>query len=154
MNTATYTQIHIHFVCVVKYRKALIADEWREELHKFISGIVTNRGHKILQINSRPDHIHILIGLRPSDSVSGIMQIVKSESTKWINERMKLEVPFAWQAGYGAFSHSSSAVPTVIDYIANQEEHHRKENFREEYKSILETENVDYQEKYLFHDPS
>src|ERR1051326_2042082 len=116
----TYTQLHIQFVFAVKYRAALIQKTWKEPLHQYITGIFQNNQHKMLQINSMPDHIHIFVGLRPHQSVSSLIQNVKTESTKWIKEQ-NLSPSFAWQEGYGAFSYSKSHVTDVIRYIQNQE---------------------------------
>ena len=99
----TYTQIHIHFVFAVKFRKALIKNEWKEKLHKYITGIFQGNQHKMLQINSMPDHIHVFIGMRPHQSISALIQNVKTESSKWIKEQNLCSYPFAWQEGYGAF---------------------------------------------------
>ncbi|WP_199501950.1 IS200/IS605 family transposase [Mucilaginibacter conchicola] len=104
----TYTQLHIHFVFAVKYRNALISKDWKEQLHKFITGIFQKNEHKMLQINSMPDHIHIFIGLRPHQSVSALIQNIKTESSKWIREQKFCSHPFAWQEGYGAFSYAKA----------------------------------------------
>jgi REP element-mobilizing transposase RayT len=113
----TYTQLHIQFIFAVKYRAALIKNEWKDRLQQYITGIFQNHDHKMLQINNMPDHIHIFIGMRPTQSISNLMQIVKSESTKWINDNNLTSKKFAWQEGYGAFSYSKSHVPNVIKYI-------------------------------------
>src|SRR5678816_2630360 len=113
----TYTQLHIQLVFAVKYRVALIQKEWKERLHQYITGIFQQNEHKMLQINSMPDHIHIFIGMRPHQSVSGLIQVVKSESTNWINENRFCALPVAWQKGYGAFSYAKSQVNNVIRYI-------------------------------------
>ena len=149
----TYTQIHLHFVFAVKYRKALIDTSWKERLHQYITGIFQNNQHKMLQINSMPDHIHIFIGFRPHQSISSLIQNVKTESTKWVKEQ-NLCPTFAWQEGYGAFSYSKSQVPDVIRYIQNQEEHHRKQSFLEEYKSFLKAFEIDFDEQYIFKEPA
>ena len=146
----TYTQIHIQFVFAVKYRKALIKREWKEELHKFMTGIFQENGHKILQINSMPDHIHILAGIRPIQSISSLIQNVKTESSKWIKSQSISKHPFSWQEGYGAFSYGKSQIPNVIRYIQNQEIHHRKESFLEEYKKFLTAFEIDWEEQYIF----
>ncbi len=148
----TYTQLHIQFVFAVKYRKALIAKEWKERLHQYITGIIQSNNHKMLSINSMPDHIHIFIGMRPTQSISSLIQNVKTETSKWIKEQ-RLSLDFAWQEGYGAFSYSRSHVPNVIRYIQNQEEHHKKETFLEEYLKILKAFEVEYDEQYVFIDP-
>lgn len=124
----TYTQIHIHFVFAVKFREALIGSSWKESLYKYMTGTIQNNNHKLLAINGTADHIHILVGLRPSQSISDLMKDVKQSSTKWINENKLVNGRFAWQEGYGAFSNSKSQVSQVIKYINNQEEHHKKNN--------------------------
>ena len=148
----TYTQIHIHFVFAVKFREALIQPEWKERLYQYITQIVQHSGHKMLVINGMPDHIHLLIGLRPEQSISHLMQDVKASSSKWINEQKFTKGKFAWQEGYGAFSYSKSQVPRLIGYIKNQEEHHRKKTFREEYLQILKESDIPYDPKYIFKD--
>ncbi len=149
----TYTQIHIQFVFAVKYRQALIDKEWKERLHKYITGIFQENNHKMLQINSMPDHIHIFIGMRPNQSVSSIIQLVKSGSSKWIKENGFCKKPFAWQEGYGAFSYSKSHTERVIRYIQNQEKHHQKESFLPEYKRMLNAFQIPWDERYLFLNP-
>ena len=149
----TYTQLHIQFVFAVKYRAASIEKEWKDELHKYITGIIQENGHKMLQVNSMPDHIHIFIGMRPTQSVASLVQNVKAESSKWVKDRKFCTSPFAWQEGYGAFSYSKSHVPDVIRYIQNQEAHHQKETFIEEYKKILKVFEIEYDEQYIFKEP-
>jgi putative transposase len=129
----SYTQIHIQFVFAVKYRAALIGNDWKERLHQYITGIFQQNKHKMLQINSMPDHIHIFIGMRPHQSISSLIQNVKTESSKWIKTNNLCSSPFAWQEGYGAFSYSKSQMPAVVRYIKNQEIHHQKETFLDEY---------------------
>jgi len=148
----TYTQIHIQFVFAVKYRQALIHSSWKDRLHQYITGIFQNNQHKMLQINSMPDHIHILIGFRPHQSISSLIQNVKTETSKWIKQQ-QLSSSFAWQEGYGAFSYSKSHIPDVIRYIQHQEEHHRKQSFLDEYKSFLKAFEVDFDEQYIFKEP-
>jgi len=148
----TYTQIHVQFVFAVKYRKGLIDKDWKDRLHKYITGIIQANNHKMLSINSMPDHIHILIGMRPTQSISALIQNVKTESSKWIKEQ-KLNSNFAWQEGYGAFSYSRSHVSNVIRYIQNQEKHHEKKSFLEEYLTMLEAFEVDYKKEYIFTEP-
>lgn len=148
----TYTQIHIQFVFAVKYRAALIHPEWKDELYKYITGIIRKNNHKLLIINGMPDHIHILIGMRPAQSVSDLMQDVKGSSSKWINEKKFINRKFEWQEGYGAFSYSKSHINNVIAYIKNQEKHHRKKSFKEEYLEFLEKFEIDYDDRYIFKD--
>jgi putative transposase len=132
----TYTQIHIQCVTAVKYRQSLINKEWKERLHMYITGIVQNQGHKMLAINSMPDHLHLFFGLRPNQSISDLMRVVKSESSEWINSQKFNQETFRWQEGYGAFSYSRSQMQTVCNYISNQEEHHKKKSFAEEYEEF------------------
>lgn len=149
----TYTQLHIQLVFAVKYRAALIEKAWKSELHKFITGIFQANGHKMLQLNSVQDHIHILIGIRPTQSISSLVQNVKTESSKWIKEKGLCKEAFAWQEGYGAFSYSSSSLHDVIRYIQNQEIHHQKETFIDEYTRLLKEFEVMYDRQYLFKEP-
>ena len=149
----TYTQLHIQLVFAVKYRAALIEKEWKNDLHKYMTGIIQHNDHKMLQINSVPDHIHIFFGLRPHQSISTIVQNVKTESSKWIKDQKFCKSSFNWQDGFGAFSYSKSHVPNVIRYIQNQEIHHRKETFLDEYRRILQLFEVDYDERYIFKEP-
>ena len=146
----TYTQVHIQFVFAVKYRVALIDKTWKERLHQYITGIFQQCKHKVLQINSMPDHIHIFIGMRPHQSISELMQKVKVESSKWIKEQNLCGYLFAWQEGYGAFSYAKSQVDDVIRYIQNQEKHHRQENFLEEYRKFLTAFEIEWDERYIF----
>jgi len=148
----TYTQIHLQFVFAVKYRDGLIHASFKEELYKYISGIIQNHNHKLLAINGMPDHIHILIGMRPTQSISDLLQDIKGSSSKWINEKKFLRVKFEWQEGYGAFSYSKSQVNEVIKYIQNQETHHKTKTFREEYINFLEAFEIEYDERYIFKD--
>jgi putative transposase len=149
----TYTQIHIQFVFAVKYRTALIQKEWKERLHQYITGIIQRNEHKMLQVNSMPDHIHIFIGMRPTQSIASLAQNLKTESSKWIKDNKFCESSFAWQQGYGGFSYSKSHVPDVIRYIQNQETHHKKETFLEEYRKILKAFEIEYDEQYIFKEP-
>jgi len=146
----TYTQIHIQFVFAVKYRNCLIHHSWKEELYMYITGITKENGHKLLAINGMSDHIHILIGLRPTQSISDLMQDIKGGSSKWINLKKFLKIKFEWQEGYGAFSYSKSQLGNIIQYIKNQENHHKAKSFREEYLEILKEFEIDYNENYIF----
>ncbi|WP_296685276.1 IS200/IS605 family transposase [Flavobacterium sp.] len=148
----TYTKIHLQFVFAVKYRKGLIHSSFKEELYQYISGIIKAHNHKLLAINGMPDHLHILVGMRPSQSVSDLMQDIKANSSKWINEKKFLKVKFEWQEGYGAFSYSKSHVQNVIKYIQNQEKRHQVKTFNEEYLDFLNAFEIDYDERYVFKD--
>jgi REP element-mobilizing transposase RayT len=149
----TYTQIHIQFVFAVKYRNGLIHASFKEELYQYISGIIKANNHKLLAINGMPDHLHIFIGMRPTQSISDLLQDIKGSSSKWINEKKFLKVKFEWQEGYGAFSYSKSHVNNVINYIKNQENHHKKETFKEEYLKFLKVFEIEYDERYIFKEP-
>ena len=146
----TYTQLHIQFIFAVKFRESVIHSSWKDELYKYITGIVQNNKHKLISVNGMPDHLNILIGMRPHQSVSNLMQDVKGDSSKWINEKKFVKGKFEWQEGYGAFSYGKSQIKDVILYIENQEQHHKKKTFIEEYLNFLEKFEVAYDEKYVF----
>jgi REP element-mobilizing transposase RayT len=150
----TYTQIHLQLIFAVQNRLALIQPSWKDELYRYITGIVQKHDHKLLVINGMPDHIHVLIGMRPSQSLSELLQDIKGSSSKWINEKRLAPGKFQWQEGYAAFSYSKSHVPAVINYILNQEKHHKKKTFMEEYKEILDKFGIDYDERYIFKQPA
>ena len=146
----TYTQIYIQIVFSVKQWVSLIQNEWREELHKYVTGIVQNKGHKMLAINSMPDHIHIFIGMKPDTALPDLVRDVKANSSKWINNNKLHHGRFEWQEGYGAFSYSYSKIGKVIEYIQNQQEHRKKTTFREEYPEFLKKFTVPYDSRYVF----
>lgn len=146
----TYSQIHIQAVFAVKNRDCIIQNAWKNELYKYITGIIKGNNHKPLIINGMPDHIHILFGLRPAQSISDLLQDIKGGSSKWINEKGFIAGKFSWQEGYGAFSYSKKDLPNVIRYIDNQEQHHKKINFNNEYLELLQEFNIEFDEKYLF----
>ena len=146
----TYTQIHIQFVFAVRFREAVIHSSWKDELYRYMTGIVQNNKHKLIAINGMPDHIHILIGMRPTQSISDLMQDIKGSSSKWINQKGFIKVKFEWQEGYGAFSYGKSQVKDVIAYIENQEQHHSKKTFRDEYMDFLKKFDIEYDEQYIF----
>lgn len=134
----------------MKQRASAIHAQWQEELHKYITGIVQNKGHKILAVNSMPDHVHVFIGMKPEAALSELVRDIKANSSKWINERKMKRGRFEWQEGYGAFSYSHSQIGDVVEYIRNQQEHHKKTTFKEEYVEFLKRFNVPYDPKYLF----
>jgi putative transposase len=146
----TYTQIYIHIVFAVQDRMNLIRPEHKEELQKYISGIVDGQGQKLLAVNCMPDHTHILIGLKPNIAISDLVGDIKTGSTNHINRSRWLLGRFSWQEGFGAFSYSRSQLPNVIQYIENQEKHHAQKSFHDEYIAILRKFHVAYDEKYLF----
>jgi putative transposase len=146
----TYTEIHIQAVFAVKKRTGLIQEEWKNELYKYITGIIQRHDHKLLAVNGMPDHLHIFFGMRPTQSLSDLMQDIKGGSSRWINEKEFIKDKFEWQTGYGAFSYSKSEISNVIHYIENQEVHHQKIDLVEEYKMFLDKFGVEYDERYIF----
>jgi putative transposase len=146
----TYSQVYIQTVFAVKGRENLIQKDWRERLHKYISGIITAKGQKAIIVNGVGDHVHCFIGLKPSMSISELMRDVKNNSSKFINEAGLIRGKFQWQEGYGAFSYSDSQVKNVYDYILNQEEHHKKETFHKEYSRFLDEYKIEHKPEYLF----
>ncbi|MDP2302846.1 MAG: IS200/IS605 family transposase [Ignavibacteria bacterium] len=146
----TYSQIYIQIVFTVNGKQNLIPNDHREELHKYITGIVQNRGQKMLAIYCMPDHTHIFIGLQPSIAVSDLVRDIKAGSSKFINDNKWMKGKFNWQEGFGSFSYSRSHIDNVVNYILNQQEHHKKKSFKEEYLEFLKKYAIDYDEKYLF----
>ncbi len=146
----TFTQIYIHIVFAVQGRQNLIPKEHKEELHRYTTGIITNKGRKLLAINAMPDHVHVLVGLRPDKSVSDLVRDIKANSSSFITEKKWVKDKFRWQEGYGAFSYSHSQLTTVINYVRNQEKHHSKRTFKQEYLEMLEKFNIEHDNKYLF----
>lgn len=145
-----YTQLHIQIVIVVERRQNFILPEWEEELYKYITGLVQNRGHKMIAINGMPDHLHLFVGLNPKEALSLLIQELKKASNKWINNQKLLKYKFSWQKGYGAFSYSHSHVERVYNYVMNQKAHHKEKTFREEYLAFLKAFEIDYKDEYLF----
>ncbi len=148
----TYTQIYIHIVFAVEGRQNLIKTEYNNELQKYITGVVSAQNQKMIAINNMPDHLHMLIGQRPDSSLSDLVRDVKAASSKFIKNKRWVKGRFLWQEGFGAFSYSRSQLGTVIRYIENQQKHHAKKSFREEYVALLERFNIDYDPRYIFRD--
>lgn len=146
----TYSQIYIQIVFAVQGRQNLIHEKHREELHRYITGIVQKRGHKMLSIFCMPDHVHLLVGLSPAQSISDLARDIKAGSSNFINDNKWVLSKFNWQEGYGAFSYSRSQIGKVANYIDNQVEHHKQKSFKEEYLDILKKSEIEYDEKYLF----
>ena len=146
----TYTQIYIHYVFAVQNRLGLIQNRWRDELYKYMTGIITNKGHKLLQIGGMPDHIHALVSMSPKQSPSDLMADVKRSSSLWINENRLVMGKFSWQEGFGAFSYGKSQISDIAGYIENQEKHHQKRTFMEEYFEFLKLFEIEYDERYVF----
>jgi putative transposase len=146
----TYTQLYIQLVFAVKGRASLIDPSWKNDLYRYITGIVQNHGHKMMIINGMPDHIHIFIGYNPRQTIPELVEHIKTDSNHFIKRSGFCTKKFNWQGGYGAFSYAHSQVEVVVKYIANQEAHHRKKTFQKEYLQYLEKFAVEYNEKYLF----
>ncbi|MCB9233085.1 MAG: IS200/IS605 family transposase [Bacteroidia bacterium] len=146
----TYCQLYTHFVFAVKNRTSLVNESWRVDLEKYLTGIATNNGHKLLVIYCMPDHTHIFVSQHPSQSVSDLARDLKANSSRWVKENKLVSAKFEWQSGYGAFSYGRSQIDRVVQYIMNQPEHHKKMSFKEEYISLLEKFSVDYQTDFLF----
>ena len=148
----TYTQIYLQFVFAVQDRVSLIKDVWKDELYKYITGIVQNNKHKLIAINGMPNHIHIFIGYKPHQLIPDLLQDIKGSSSGWINNRGFVNNKFRWQESYGAFSYSHSQIDRVAKYIINQEQHHKKKKFREEYIELLNRFDIDYDDRYILKD--
>lgn len=146
----TFSQIYIQVVFAVQGRQNLIQSEWKEELYKYITGIITNHGQKLISIGGVADHVHILIGFKPNFEISKLVQEIKANSSRFINQKRFVKGKFNWQEGFGAFSYSRSQLDTVIRYIENQERHHSKQTFKDEFLGFLEHFEIEYDEKYLF----
>lgn len=146
----TYHQMYIQAVFAVKYRAAVIQPEWKTRLFSIMGNLIKDTGCKSIIINGVEDHVHCFFGLKPSVSVSNVMQNAKAKSSKWINESNLLENKFNWQDGFGAFSYSHSAIGNVYKYIQNQEAHHKKQKFLDEYIGLLKQHEIEYDERYIF----
>ncbi len=146
----TFTQIYIQMVFAVKGRENLIHNSWKEELNKYIAGIIREKEQKPIIINGMPDHIHCFVGLKPTMAVSDLIRDIKNNSSGFINDKKFIKNKFNWQSGYGAFSYSKSQINSVYNYILNQESHHKIKTFKEEYIGLLNESGIEYNEKYLF----
>lgn len=146
----TFTQCYFHLVFAVKNREALIKKVWKNELEMYITGIVKNHKHKLLAINSMPDHIHIFIGYNVNQLIPNLIEEIKTSSNSWIKKENLSKFRFEWQKGYGAFTHSHSQIDAVVKYILNQEARHQKKSFREEYLEILKKNEIEFKDEYVF----
>jgi putative transposase len=146
----TFTQCYVHLVFSPQHRDALINKAWKDELEKYIMGIIQNRKHKLLAIGLMPDHIHILIGYNVNDLLPDLVAEIKISTNTWIKDERLSKFKFDWQRGYGAFTHSRTQIDTVIQYILNQEHHHQKTTFKIEYLDMLTKNGVEYKDEYLF----
>ena len=146
----TYTQIYLHVVFAVEGRQSLIQPEHNDELQKYITGIVSAQKHKLITINNMPDHLHLLVGVRPDAALSDLVRDIKANTSRFISEKRWVPGRFSWQEGFGAFSYSRSQLGTVIRYIENQQKHHARKSFREEYTELLERFGVEFDPQYIF----
>ena len=146
----TYSQLNIHCVFAVKGREHIITANFRDELHRYMAGILNHDGSYSLAVNGSKDHVHAFFELKPSLAVADQMRMLKATSSKWINDHRFVRGKFAWQEGYGAFSYSRSQRDSVINYIINQEEHHKNVTFKEEYLRILTQFEIPFDNRYIF----
>ena len=146
----TFSQIYIQTVFSVSNRLSLIQPDFKEELYKYITGIVKNQGQKLIAINGVADHVHLLIGLKPAMALANLVREIKAESTNFLNQKKLVRGRFSWQEGYGAFSYGHSQLDTIVRYIQNQEQHHRRRSFRDEYLTLLRKFDIAFDDKYVF----
>lgn len=146
----TYSQIYIQIVFAVKGRQNLISKSWKNELNKYIAGIIKGKDQKPIIVNGMPDHIHVFVGLKPVIAISDLVRDIKNNSSKFINEQKFVAGKFSWQEGYGAFSYSHAQIKQVYEYILNQETHHQTRTFRKEYEELLKKFEIEFNDKYLF----
>ena len=146
----TFSQIYIQMVFAVENRQSLIKPDFKEELYKYITGIVRNQGQKLIAINGMPDHVHILVGLQPAMALADLVRDIKSDSATFVNKQRLVHGRFNWQEGYGAFSYGHSQLNTVIRYIQNQEQHHQQHSFRNEYMTLLRRFDIAFDDRYVF----
>ena len=146
----TYIQAYFHLVFAPKNREALIRKSWKDELEKYVTGIVQNNGHKLIAIGTMPDHIHIFIGYNVNQTIPKLVEQIKTSSNHWIQKNKLTKFKFEWQKGYGAFTHSHQQVDKVVKYVLNQEEHHKKASFKAEYLELLKRYEVEFKDEYIF----
>ncbi len=146
----TFSQVSIQVVFSVQGRSNLISKQWKDDLHKYIAGIIKGKEQKSIIVNGMPDHIHAFIGLKPAMAISDVVREIKNNSSNFINDNNWIKGKFSWQEGYGAFSYGHSQINAVYNYILNQEQHHQKKSFKEEYIEFLNKFEVPYEERYLF----
>lgn len=146
----TFSQIYLQFVFAVKYRQSLIPKEHKEELHKYFTALVQNRKAKMIAVHCMPDHAHLFVGYKPVISISDFVKEIKVESNEFLNDQNWMKQKFNWQEGYGVFSYAHSQIDSVAKYVLNQEEHHIKQTFKQEYLEFLDKFQIPFEEKYLF----
>ena len=145
----TYTQLYMHIIFPVKGRESLIPKQHKEALHQYITRIITHKNQTVIRINSMPDHLHILVGITPDVAISDLVRDIKANSSKWINKKRWVVGRFEWQTGFAAFSYAHSQLDVVVRYIKNQEAHHSRQTFKEEYLAFLKRFDVPYNPKYV-----
>ncbi|MBO4802192.1 MAG: IS200/IS605 family transposase [Bacteroidaceae bacterium] len=146
----TYTQIYMHIIFAVNNREAMISDVWAEDLYRYLAAICQHRQHFVHAINGSSDHVHLLIGMHPTESVASLVKEMKGQSSRWINQKFHRGT-FSWQSGYGAFSYSRSLVPAVKQYVENQHEHHRRVSFTEELEDIFRKAGIEVNPQYMMY---
>ena len=146
----TYSQCYFHVVFSPDIYKSLIGKSWSNNLEIFITSIVQKNGHKMIAIKCMSDHVHVFFGYNLNQKIPDLVNVIKMTSTKWIKDQNFCKNSFHWQTGYGSFTHAKSTVKLVYKYIMNQENHHKKISFKEEYLSILKRNDIDFNENYLF----
>ncbi len=146
----TYVQAYFHLVFAVKNRMALVDESWENQLQKYITGIIQMHNHKLIAIGGMPDHIHIFIGYNLNQTIPKLVEEIKTSSNQWVNKNRLSYEKFSWQKGYGAFTHSHSAVASVANYIQNQKQHHSKKSFKNEYMGLLSKHDIEFKDEYLF----
>jgi putative transposase len=146
----TFSQIYIQYVFAVKGRENCLQKPWREDVIKYIGGIIKGKNQKSIIVNGVADHVHVFVGLKPSMNISDLVRDIKNNSSNFINDQQFIKGKFSWQEGYGAFSYAHSQIDNVYQYILNQEEHHRKKTFKKEYIDFLQKFEIEFNEKYLF----
>jgi REP element-mobilizing transposase RayT len=146
----TYTQIYIQVVFAVQGRQSLIRPEHKEEIYKYIAGIIRNKSQKLIAINGVSDHVHLLIGMKPDIALSDLVRDIKASSSKFINENRLIKGRFQWQEGFGGFSYGHSQLDSIARYIRNQEEHHQRRSFRHEYLTLLRKFDITFKDEYVF----
>ena len=145
----TYTQLYTHFVFAVQNRPSLISESWQRDLYKYMNGIIKEQGHRPYAINGPSNHVHILVSMSPNQSSSDLVYYIKRSSSLWINEKKLVPGKFSWQEGFGAFSYGKSQIPKIVAYIENQQKHHMKKTFHEEYIAFLKAFEIDFDERYI-----
>lgn len=146
----TYSQLYNHYVFSVQNRRSVLNPSWQDELFKYMTGIIEQQGHRLFAINGVLDHVHILISMNPKQAPSDLMYHLKRSSTLWINKNNFVSGKFSWQEGFGVFSYGKSQIPTIVKYIENQQLHHKKKTFLEEYMGFLKAYEIDFDERYIF----